>query len=180
MQSIKREDKTFVGICNSFANWRKQKITVKKGSKGYKVLVPIFKKVKVSVLGKGEEKEQEKDQLAFFKIGHIFDISHTSAYEQNLKEQEMIEEIIMNNAEINYNTALEFIHNNNFNVQITEDFKELKNGDAKGFYDPKRRIIEIHEKSSHTLFHEIEHHITDVLEIMFDNWRTNTSCYSNI
>ncbi len=178
MQSIKREDKNFVGICNSFANWKKQKITVNKGSKGYKVLVPIFKKIKVLMVGESEEKEQEKQQLAFFRIGHVFDISQTSAYEKYLKEEEMIEEKIMKNTEINYNTAMQFIDNNKFEVEIIEDFKDIRNGDEKGKYNPKTKTIEIYERSSHTLFHEIGHHITDFLDIMFDNWQINTSSYS--
>ncbi len=41
-QAEQRQDTKFVGILNSFLNWKKQDITIVKGSKGYKVLVPIF------------------------------------------------------------------------------------------------------------------------------------------
>lgn len=43
-QAEKREDEKFVGVLNSFLNWKKQDIQILKGSKAYKVLVPIFTK----------------------------------------------------------------------------------------------------------------------------------------
>ena len=43
-QSEKREHKEFVGVVNSFTNWKKQNIQILKGSKAYKVRVPIFTK----------------------------------------------------------------------------------------------------------------------------------------
>ncbi len=128
-----------------------------KGSKAYKVLVPIFKKIKTLELDSdGEEKEKDRQTLAFFKIGNTFDISQTSEYENYLKESEEIDNVIMKNAEIDYNIALNFAKDNFPELTIKEDFKSQ---DTKGQYDPATKEIFIYEKSSHTVFHELGHHI---------------------
>ena len=62
--------------------------------------------------------------ISFFKHGNSFDISQTSEYENYLQEQEKIDEVIMKNAEIDYETALDFVKSNFPEVKITEDFKQ--------------------------------------------------------
>ena len=156
-QAEQRQDNKFVGILNSFLNWKKQEIKILKGSKGYKVLVPIFYK---------KEKEtdtsiQEKDEvLRYFKIGNVFDISQTSEYENYLTEQQEIDKVIMKNAEIDYNIALDFVKNYFPNVRIKEDFKRQE---KKGSYDPLTKDIILYEKSSHTVFHELGHFVTTTI-----------------
>ncbi|MHA1455085.1 MAG: hypothetical protein ACTSR5_03730 [Promethearchaeota archaeon] len=90
--------------------------------------------------------------ISFFKHGNTFDISQTSEHENYLKEQEKIDEIIMKNAEIDYNIALDFAKSNFPEVKITEEFKDQE---EKGSYIPDLKLITINEKSSHTVFHEI-------------------------
>ena len=152
-QSEKREDKSFVGIINSFLNWKKQEIQVLKGSKAYKVLVPIFKRIKEEQ----PEGDQKEKTLQFFKVGNVFDISCTSEYENYLKEQIEIDEIIMKNSEIDYSTAIKFVSKNFPKINIIEDFKDQ---DKKGSYDPLSQDITLNQKSSHTLFHELGHLIS--------------------
>jgi len=152
-QAERREDDTIVGILNSFPNWKKQEIYVIKGSKGYKVIVPIFKKVEDS---KPNEDKKEKT-LTYFKTGNVFDISQTSEYENYKKELQEIDRVIMKNSEIDYNTALDFTKTNFPEVKIIEDFKDQE---KKGGYDPLSKDIILYEKSSHTIFHEIGHHVS--------------------
>lgn len=74
-----------------------------------------------------------------------------------LREQEEIDEKIMKNHEIDYNTALDHAKEKYPNVSLTEDFKHQE---KKGSYDPLTHQITIYERSSHTIFHELGHHIT--------------------
>ena len=167
-QADDRKDEKFVGIMNSYKNWEKQDIQVLKGSKAFKVRVPIFSKVKKSSLmdGDGEVKEEEEKMISFFKHGNTFDMSQTSEYENYLKEQEKIDEVIMKNAEIEYEVAMNFATSNFPEVSITENFRHQE---KKGSYLPAFKHITIYERSSHTVFHEIGHHITiEVLKIAKD------------
>lgn len=153
-QAEQRRDTKFVGVLNSFLNWKKQEIKIIKGSKGYKVLVPIFYKKERD---KDTETEEKDEILRYFKIGYIFDLSQTSEYENYLKEQEEIDKVIMKNAEIDYNIALGFVRKNFPKLRIKEDFKKQE---KKGSYDPLTKDIILYEKSSHSLFHELGHHVS--------------------
>ena len=93
----------------------------------------------------------------YFKIGTVFDISQTSEHQNYLKEQREIDEKIMKNSEIDYTTALTFTKNNFPEVKIKEDFKDQE---KKGSYDPLSHDITLHQESSHTLLHEVGHHLT--------------------
>jgi len=155
-QVEERGESKFVGILNSFYNWKKQDIQILKGSKGFKILVPIFGK-KNEEDNTSEDKEKDEKFLRFFKVGNTFDISQTSMYQSYLDEQEEIDKKIMKNHEIDYDTAINFVSQNFPQVKITEEFKEQS---KKGSYDPLTKEIFIYEKSSQAVFHEIGHHIT--------------------
>ena len=161
-QAEKRNDTKFVGVLNSFLNWKKQDIHVLKNSKGYKVLVPIFSKVRSlesnpHTTTEQDEKEDSKKILSYFKLGNTFDISQTTEYENYLKESKAIDKTIMKNAEIDYNTAFNFVKSNFPEVKITEQFKDQE---TKGEYNPQTKQIIIYDQSSHTILHELGHHIT--------------------
>ncbi len=165
-QAEKRGDKKLVGVLNSFQNWRKQDISILKGSKAYKVIVPIFhRKSEETNIIKSEDGEADK-VLSYFKTGNTFDVSQTTEYENYLLEQKEIDEKIMKNHEINYQTALDYVKQDYPNVSIIEDFKHQ---DKKGSYDPLTPEITLYEQSSHTVFHELGHHITiSILKIAGD------------
>ena len=164
-QAEQREHKEFVGVLNSFLNWKKQDIQILKGSKSYKVLVPIFTKKDDEKTSTQEEEKQEKT-LSYFKLGSVFDISQTTEHQNYLKERAEIDTKIMKNSEIDYEVALEFIKQNFPNVPILEDFKHQ---DMKGSYHPITHQITLYERSSHSLFHEIGHFLTiHVLKIAGD------------
>ena len=63
----------------------------------------------------------------------------------------------MTNHEVNYDFALGFLKTNFPEIRITEDFKDQE---KKGSYDPHTKHITLHERSSHTIYHELGHHIT--------------------
>ena len=174
IQSEERNDKDFQGIVNSFQNWKKQKISILKGSKAYKVLVPIFKKVEVEE----EDETIEKQELRGFRLGNVFDISQTTEFENYQKEQQKIDEVIMNNIEIDYDIALNFVKENFKELKINENIKELDVNEEKGYYEPLEKSINIHQKSSHTVFHELAHHISFKLNFNFDNWQHDRTAYA--
>lgn len=156
-QAEKRLDKKLVGVLNSFLNWKKQDIQILKGSKAYKVIVPIFtKKTEENMVIQSEDGKADKT-LSYFKTGNVFDISQTSEIENYLKEQKEIDEKIMKNHEIDYNIALDHVNQEYPTISIIEDFKHQ---DKKGSYDPLTHQITLYEQSSHTIFHEIGHFIT--------------------
>lgn len=94
-----------------------------------------------------------------------------SEYENYLKELKEIDRVIMKNAEIDYSTALEFVKTNFPEVKIKEDFKDQS---TKGEYIPLSKSIIIYEKSSHTVLHEISHHLTkSVLAFDIDVYAKN-------
>ena len=161
-QSEKREHKEFVGVVNSFANWKKQNIQILKGSKAYKVRVPIFTKnidgdSTKPATEKKEKEEEQKKTLSYFKLGNVFDISLTSEYSNYIKEQEQIDKIIMKNHEIDYSIAYNFVKEYFSKLSIIEDFKHQE---QKGSYNPLTHQITLNERSSHTILHELGHHIT--------------------
>ncbi|MHA2087766.1 MAG: hypothetical protein ACW972_05800, partial [Promethearchaeota archaeon] len=144
----------------------KQKIQVLRGSKGYKILIPMFKKKESEEKESNTDEDKKEKTLTFFKIGNVFDISQTSEYESYLKEQKEIDEKIMKNSEIDYNTAKSFVSTHFPKVKIKEEFKDQE---KKGSYNPLSQNITLHERSSHTIFHETGHHITiSVLKIAGD------------
>jgi len=74
-----------------------------------------------------------------------------------LKEREEIDKKIMKNHEIDYEIALNHIKTNFPKIPITENFKDQE---KKGTYDPHTKQITLYECSSHTIYHELGHHIT--------------------
>ena len=168
-QAEQREHKEFVGVLNSFYNWSKQNIKILKGSKGYKIRVPIFKdkeETTQTTIQSQNEDQQKKRILSFFKLGSVFDISQTSEHQNYLKEREEIDAKIMKNCEIDYKFALDFVKKHFPKIPIIEDFKHQE---KKGSYNPLTHQITLYEKSSHTLFHEIGHLISvEILKIAGD------------
>ena len=170
-QSEKREHKEFVGVVNSFANWRKQDIQIIKSNKAYKVRVPIFTKnidddnTKPATVKNEKEEDQEKT-LGYFKLGNVFDISQTSEYSKYIEEQKLIDKVIMKNHEIEYSIAFNFVKEHFPKLPLIEDFKHQE---KKGSYNPHTHQITLYEKSSHTIFHELGHYLSvEILKIAGD------------
>ncbi len=164
-QAERRGDNKFVGILNGFQNWKKQDIQILKNSKAYQILIPMFRKV-LKETGSEPEEEEKQKMINFFKVGNVFDMWQTTEYENYIEEQKQIDEKIMQNTEIDYNTAFNFVATNFPKIKIEEDFKSQR---LKGAYEPLSHDIILYEKSSHSLLHETGHHITiSVLKIAGD------------
>jgi len=145
-QARKRQDNNFIGIINSFWNWKKQGTSVLKNpdkSKpySYKILVPI----------------SEGNILKGFKLGSVFDISQTNQYEEYLKQREESGKELLWRDEIEYDHAIEFVHANFPEITINED---LADKSMRGSFDPASNILNVHEKTSHTVFHELGKYIS--------------------
>ncbi len=146
-QARKRQEKEFVGIINSFWGWKKLGANVLKNpdkSKpySYKILVPVTKKETGALLG--------------FKLGSVFDISQTNRYKEYLNERKEEEKEFEWKDEIDSDQAIKFVKEKFPEITINED---IKDGDIRGSYDPESKVLTIHQKSSHTLFHELGNHI---------------------
>ena len=155
-QAERRGDNKFIGILNGFQNWKKQNIQILKNSKSYQILIPMFRKVLEEMESEPEEEEKQKT-INFFKVGNVFDMWQTTEYECYLEEERQIDEKIMQNTEIDYNTAFNFVATNFPKIKIEENFTPLR---KKGVYEPLSHNIILYEKSSNTLFHEIGHNIS--------------------
>ncbi|UCC19602.1 MAG: hypothetical protein JSV62_16125, partial [Promethearchaeota archaeon] len=120
---------------------------------------------------KTEQDQDPQKVLSYFKLGNVFDISQTTEYESYLKEQQEIDKVIMKNAEVDYKVALDFTKTHFPELTIKEDFKQQE---TKGTYSPDLKEIVLYEKSSHSIFHELGHHITiTVLSIGFKEYSKN-------
>ncbi|MFX1257651.1 MAG: hypothetical protein ACFFAN_07325 [Promethearchaeota archaeon] len=147
-QARSRQNNNFIGIINSFWGWKKLGANVLKNpdkSKpySYKIIVPVMNK--------------QTGALSGFKLGSVFDLSQTNKFEEYLKEREEEEKEIVWKDEIDYENSIEFVKANFANIIINEDFKD---GDIRGNYDPEMRVITIHQKNSHIVFHELGKHIS--------------------
>ena len=92
-------DEKFVGIINSYKNWEKQGIQVLKGSKAYKIRVPILKKVmKTSFVGTEITQEEEKMTAIFLMKSFDESIDYNFAYSNiwsgKIKENFDVDEFI--------------------------------------------------------------------------------------
>ncbi|MHA1150958.1 MAG: hypothetical protein ACTSR8_22280 [Promethearchaeota archaeon] len=167
-QARKRGDKDFVGVINSYWNWKRQGAQVKRNpdkSKpySYKIFVPVFKKKKTT-----------GDFLSSFKIGNVFDISQTNRYEDYLAVKEHAEQALKFKDEIPYETAVSFVEENFPDVIIDVDYNMEQ---EKGFYDPETSTITIKEETSHGLFHQLGYYILqselDLMNIDEDSKQKN-------
>ena len=59
--------------------------------------------------------------------------------------------------EIAYEQAYDFVKEKFPDLSINED---IKSGDLRGEYNPDTKVLKVHQKTSHTLFHELGKHIS--------------------
>ena len=151
-QAKKRRDDNFVGIINSYVNWKKLGAQVLKNpdkSKpySYKILVPVIK----------------NDALIGFKVGSVFDITQTNKDVEINKKIEEIDNKIVWKDEIDYKSAFNFAKSHFSDINFQEEPKESK---IKGNYDLENKTITLHDLTSHTLFKQLGAHISSELKIV--------------
>ena len=157
-----RPDASYVA---SYVDWsRKFNRTVKKGSKGIKVLVPIQKKYSVQEEVKSEDgskyiAEKEIKKL-YFKVGHVFDVADTEGQELPTLthtldyNSDFLKEVIKKIVDASV-------------IPITIDSKDTaKYDDVNGYYIPAKN--EIHVRADlpdlhrlKTIVHELSHGIQE-------------------
>ncbi|MFX0070191.1 MAG: hypothetical protein ACFFAO_03785 [Candidatus Hermodarchaeota archaeon] len=162
-QARKRQNEDFVGIINSYINWKNEGVQVlrnpdKSKPYSYKILMPIFKKEGVTTDIEGGEKS-----LKGFKLGSVFDISQTNKYEKYLDEKGETEGKMMEKVDIDYDLALEYINNKfpELNIEI--------NSAQDNSYNKEEKSIIINKESSYHLFHELGKHVnSSILKLTED------------
>jgi hypothetical protein len=162
-QARKRQDEDFVGIINSYINWKNEGVQVlrnpdKSKPYSYKILMPIFKKE-----GATTDIEGGKQSLKGFKLGSVFDISQTNRYEKYLEEKGETEGKMMEKVDIDYDLALEYVNNKfpELNIEI--------NSAQDNSYNKENKSIVINKESSYYLFHELGKHVnTSILQLTED------------
>ena len=154
-QSLVRNMSEYVGILNSFENWKKLGYFVKKGEKGLAIRVPAPKKITETDNESGEKKEKFE---MHFKIGTTFDISQTNAFDDYKTRQQAREDKLYKNYDIDFETAQNYIKERFPDVEIKFD-----STNKFPYYNFEDYSITLYKKSSSDLFHEIGHHITETI-----------------
>ncbi|MFD1705252.1 ImmA/IrrE family metallo-endopeptidase [Siminovitchia sediminis] len=157
----------------SFKFWKDKGFAVKKGEKGIKILVPkittYFERGDKEVQLKYATKE-EKEKIAnkeiktytrtFFDVGHVFDVSQTTATLDDLPK--IFPNRWLDGSVENYESmyqALEKVAENS-GIKIVEPYSEL--GSAKGVSYTLRKEVALNPRNTElqnvkTLVHELAH-----------------------
>jgi len=173
LQGVKLKEDDYIGILNSYKNWETQGESVLKGEKGIKILVPTPKKIYKDKNGDIVKLIDNTDGLitdfiTYFKIGHTFDISQTTAYSKYLQDLETKNKTVYSNHDIEFDIVYNWIKSiYQYNIKI-----DVNNGESKGSYNPSDHTITLHQKSAHTLLHEYSHYLTITEMKITDNNKT--------
>lgn len=177
-------DKQFMGAqaVGSFNFWKSKGVSVNKGEKGIKILVPtpvqyfnyahntegkpLWKQVKYANAKEKEKLEQGKyttKSVMFFKVGHVFEYTQTNAREKGLEVSEIFGRYhrtgtLENDKE--YMKALGKLANK-IGVEIVDE-SPVELGTAKGAFFPNLNIIAMNPRNTMadnvpTMIHELAH-----------------------
>lgn len=179
-------DEQFKGAraVGSFKFWQSKGVSVKKGEKGIKILVPTpveyFKRnedwVQLKFANK-QEKEQikngsiETQKKMFFKVGHVFEYTQTNAREKGMPVSEIFGQYHRDGVVENEKEMIAALHkiSDKLGFEILkEPLVEL--GTAKGVAYPTLKQIALNPRNTDfenvtTLIHELAHarlHTPDV------------------
>lgn len=179
-------DKQFMGATavGSFKFWKDKGVSVKKGEKGIRILVPTpveyfqrnGKMVQVRYATPEEKKKiKNKDikteKKLFFKVGHVFEYTQTNAREKGLEVSQLFKQYHQDGEIENNKEMLEALHKVADKVGfkiLDEPRQEL--GTAKGAAYPYLKEIALNPRNTDyenvtTLIHELAHaklHTPDV------------------
>lgn len=171
-------DKQFKGAkaVGSFAFWRSKGVSVKKGEKGIKILVPtpveFFKRDNKTVQLKHATKQEKAlidagqiktSRKTFFKVGHVFDYLQTNAREKGLEVSEIFGQFQINQNVENAPAFMKAFEKVAENVGVTlldKPFNEL--GTAKGAFYPAYNAIGLNPRNTEAenvqvMIHELAH-----------------------
>lgn len=160
----------------SFKTWKEQGFSVNKGEKGIQILVPRISKLfkdtddkwkSISKASDSDKEHRPTKEVVNYGIGHVFDVSQTSAKESDLPK--ILPNRHMDGKVENYQElykAMEAVADKN-GIKIVEPKQEL--GVAKGVSYTNLKEVALNPRNSEvqntkTLLHELAHatmHRTD-------------------
>lgn len=171
-------NKQFLGATavGSFNFWKSKGVSVQKGEKGIKILVPtpvqFYKKdgkeIPLSAATKQDKELISTNQIPtnkklFFKVGHVFEYTQTNAREMNMSVSQIFGSYHKNGVLENQTEMIAAMHK----VAAGLDFTILKEppfelGTAKGAAFPHEKAIALNPRNTDyenvtTLIHELAH-----------------------
>lgn len=171
-------DKQFIGAAavGSYNFWKSKGVSVQKGEKGIKILVPtpvqFYKKngkeIPLSAATKQDKELISTNQIPtnkklFFKVGHVFEYTQTNAREMNMSVSQIFGSYHKNGVLENHTEMIAAMHK----MADGLDFTILKEqpfelGTAKGAAFPNEKAIALNPRNTDyenvtTLIHELAH-----------------------
>lgn len=171
-------DKQFRGAqaVGSFKFWKDKGVSVKKGEKGIKILVPApvryferdGKMTQVKYANKEEKEKIRKgeiktEQKMFFRIGHVFEYTQTNARDKGLKISEIFNAYHRDGKNENTQNMMKSLQVLADRMGVTildEPYQEL--GTAKGVSYPTLKEVALNPRNTEyenipVLIHELAH-----------------------
>lgn len=145
------KQKRDMGVVASFTKWKELGYNIKKGSKAYKVFMPIIAKKYENGKPVLDDKGQHVKEVVGYKLGSVFEDSQLVEYDNLPKQVKYLEQDIDNEKKLFLALA-----------KVSEVPVELKPLDHDGSYSPVNESITINAKLHgsdliHTLIHEVTH-----------------------
>lgn len=145
------KQKTTIGLVGTFTQWKKQGYHIKKGSKGFKIFMPIIGAKCENGKPILDEKNEKVLEVKGFKLGTVFEDKQLVEYEELPKPVSYL------NQDPSFTREL-FIAL----AEISEVEVELKPLEVDGYYSSTEQKIFINSQLHgadllHTIIHEITH-----------------------
>ncbi|HAQ0619021.1 TPA: ImmA/IrrE family metallo-endopeptidase [Enterococcus faecium] len=145
------KQKPDIGRVGTFTKWKEQGLHIKKGSKGYKIFMPIIKDKYDNGKPVLDEKGKKVREVKGFKLGTVFEDKQLVEYENLPKQVEYLNQDPNNTKDLFMALS-----------EVSEVKIGLKPLEVDGFYSPQDKCIFINANLHgadliHTLIHEVTH-----------------------
>mgnify|MGYP004713811849 CR=1 FL=1 len=145
------KQKPDIGRVGTFTKWKEQGLHIKKGSKGYKIFMPIIKDKYENGKPVLDEKGKKVREVKGFKLGTVFEDKQLVEYENLPKQVEYLNQDPNNTKDLFMALS-----------EVSEVKIGLKPLEVDGFYSPQDKCIFINANLHgadliHTLIHEVTH-----------------------
>lgn len=145
------KQKPDIGRVGTFTKWKEQGLHIKKGSKGYKIFMPIIKDKYENGKLVLDEKGKKVREVKGFKLGTVFEDKQLVEYEQLPKPVEYLNQDPKNTKDLFMALS-----------EVSEVKVNLKPLEIDGYYSTQSKEIFINSKLHgadliHTLIHEMTH-----------------------
>lgn len=145
------KQKPTIGLVGTFTKWKEQGFHIQKGSKGYKIFMPIMGKKYENGKPVLDEKGENILEVKGFKLGTVFEDKQLVEYENIPKPIEYLNQDPSNTKDLFMALS-----------EVSEVKVGLKPLEVDGYYSPKDKCIFINANLHgsdliHTLIHEVTH-----------------------